>query len=247
MSSNFLQAAALELFSTKIKTAVAGEPADRAAMKTALDAIYNEQSFKSSILEQALRYYQANTLVSTGGKLTGSITVTDGGTGYSVGEIMPVAGATSGYGGAIVVTAVSSGVITACSIWNVGDNYVGALTIDTSGAGNGDAVLAMASSATYEDATLVNDYITVSTNAGIAESVAVNAGGTGYTVNDVLTVTTASGTGLTVKVDTVATGVVTAVSIVTPGSGMSSNTTAGAVTGGTGNDDCTIDVTAYLV
>lgn len=73
--------------------------------------------------------------------------------------------------------------------------------------------------------------------SGLVRTVAVNAGGSGYAVNDVLTV---GADGLTVKVATVSGGVVTGVTIVTPGSGYSV-ASAQATTGG-GGTGCTIDI-----
>jgi len=243
--SNFLQADIVNVLRNKVSTAVATEPADTSALKTLLDAIYNDPDLKGSIVGQILKNYADNT-VTYGGKLNGSVTITNGGTGYSVGDIMPVTGSISGENGSVIVTSVNSGVIDGCEINNAGNKYVGTLTIDTSGKGNSDAVLAMASPATYEEQTIISDYINIAENAGKAKTVAVNAGGTGYAVDDVLSVTTASGTGLTVKVTSVSAGVVTGLSIVTPGSGMTSDTNSGAVTGGTGTG-CTVDVTAYII
>lgn len=68
------------------------------------------------------------------------------------------------------------------------------------------------------------------------------AGGTGYVVNDVLTLTT-GGTGCTVKVLAIGgSGDVTAVQLLTPGSGYSAGA-GNATTGGSGTL-CTIEVTA---
>ena len=67
------------------------------------------------------------------------------------------------------------------------------------------------------------------------------AGGTGYAVGDVLALVDATGSGATVKVTAVAVGVVTAVRLMTGGEAY----TIGEkdVTGGTGNDDCTVEIT----
>jgi len=66
------------------------------------------------------------------------------------------------------------------------------------------------------------------------------AGGTGYAVGDVLALVDATGSGATVKVTAVDTGEVTAVRLMTGGEAY----TIGEkdVTGGTGNDDCTIEI-----
>ena len=70
-------------------------------------------------------------------------------------------------------------------------------------------------------------------------TIAVVVGGTGYSVNDVLTLDT--GTGGTVKVTAVNSGIVTGVSIVTPGTNYPAGSTCG-VSGG-GGSACTIIVT----
>lgn len=75
---------------------------------------------------------------------------------------------------------------------------------------------------------------------GIEEEPTV--GGTGYAVDDELTLVEAGASGATVKVTAVAAGVVTAVRLLTGGQDYS--TGAGKPTsGGTGNDDCTIEIT----
>jgi hypothetical protein len=76
---------------------------------------------------------------------------------------------------------------------------------------------------------------------GKLTSLALVAGGTGYTVGDVLTL--AGGTGGTVTVTSVSGGVVDGFSKTTRGTGYTV-TTPVAVTGGTGNDDATFNVTA---
>ncbi len=65
-------------------------------------------------------------------------------------------------------------------------------------------------------------------------TVGITAGGTGYAVADVLTVTGCSGTGATATVTTVASGVVTAVTIVRPGAGYTVTTGCTTTTGGSG-------------
>jgi hypothetical protein len=78
---------------------------------------------------------------------------------------------------------------------------------------------------------------------GLVTGVSVNAGGTGYAVDDVLTLTNASATDkCTVTVTTVDDGVITGVSLTTAGHAYAVQSYA--VTGGTGNDDATINVTS---
>ena len=69
----------------------------------------------------------------------------------------------------------------------------------------------------------------------------LGAGGTGYTVNDVLTIVQTGGSGGTVTVTSVATGVITGISLTTPGSGYAVANGL-PVTGGTGSD-ATINIT----
>lgn len=78
---------------------------------------------------------------------------------------------------------------------------------------------------------------------GTIATIALNAGGTGYTAGDVLTLQQkASGVQATVRVDTIgALGAITAVTLLTGGTGYAAGQTL-TVTGGTGGDDATIDV-----
>lgn len=77
---------------------------------------------------------------------------------------------------------------------------------------------------------------------GTVATIALGAGGTGYTAGDILTLVSASsGVQATVRVDTVAVGVVTGVTLLTGGTGYAASTTY-AVTGGTGGNDATITV-----
>ena len=79
------------------------------------------------------------------------------------------------------------------------------------------------------------------TYGGHVTAVAVNAGGTGYAVDDVLALTESGSSGdATVTVLTVNAGVVLTVALTDPG--YNYTTGSKAVTGGTGNDDCTITV-----
>jgi hypothetical protein len=69
------------------------------------------------------------------------------------------------------------------------------------------------------------------------------AGGTGYTANDELTVVGGTGPAATIKVLTVNAGVILTVEILTVGSYTVEPENAVAVTGGTGNNDATFDLT----
>lgn len=69
------------------------------------------------------------------------------------------------------------------------------------------------------------------------------AGGTGYTANDELTVVGGTGTAATIKVLTVNAGVILTAEILTVGSYTVEPENAVAVTGGTGNNDATFNLT----
>jgi len=69
------------------------------------------------------------------------------------------------------------------------------------------------------------------------------AGGTGYTANDELTVVGGTGTAATIKVLTVNAGVIETAEILTVGSYTVEPANAVAVTGGTGNNDATFNLT----
>ena len=87
-----------------------------------------------------------------------AISVTDGGSSYSVGDPVIINGSGSG-ATAEVATVGGSGEITGITVTNGGSGYTTA-TIDASGSGNGDAVLAatidldlMASLEAFDEAT----------------------------------------------------------------------------------------------
>ena len=90
----------------------------------------------------------------------------------------------------------------------------------------------------------------VASDVGMVGSIAAapTAGGTGYTVGDTLTIVT-GGTNATCSVDTIsgggATGPVTAVTLLSSGTGGYSVGTGKVTTGGTGNG-CTVNITALL-
>lgn len=69
------------------------------------------------------------------------------------------------------------------------------------------------------------------------------AGGTGYTADDELTVVGGTGTAATIKVLTVNAGVIETAEILTVGSYTVEPANAVAVTGGTGNNDATFNLT----
>ena len=151
-----------DILSTKVlndmiaatKTALAGEPADGAALITALTTVL-DNTVVNAALKQTLEMYK-QTETASGGIITGAA-ITGGGTGYEVGDTFPVTGATSGTGGAVRVTSVAGGVIDGVEVLSVGDSYVGALTVDATGSGNGDAVLT--ATASYDQEAIINEAI----------------------------------------------------------------------------------------
>lgn len=95
----------------------------------------------------------------------------------------------------------------------------------------------------YDDALLRLVDLAVNNNA---IAVAINAGGTGYTVGDILTVsggTVVSSLTLTLEVTSVAAGVIDGIRIFDCGAYSSNPANPVAVTGGTGNDDATFNMT----
>ena len=69
------------------------------------------------------------------------------------------------------------------------------------------------------------------------------SGGTGYSADDELTVVGGTGTAATIKVLTVNAGVIETVELLSVGSYTAEPGNSVAVTGGTGNDDATFDLT----
>jgi len=128
--------------------------------------------------------------------------------------------------GASLTPVVSGGVITSVTVTASGGGscYSGVPTIRQSGAGIRKA------------------RVRALLKYSCIDTVAVSAGGTGYTVGDVLTLTT-TGTGGTVTVSTVSGGVVTAVTVTT--TGKSYTTGVKSTSGGTGTG-CTINITALF-
>ena len=95
----------------------------------------------------------------------------------------------------------------------------------------------------YDDALLRLIDLAIENNA---IAVAINAGGTGYTVGDILTVsggTPVSSLTLTLEVTSVAAGVVDGIRIFDCGAYSANPGNPVAVTGGTGGDDATFDMT----
>ena len=161
-----------------------------------------------------------------------SATIQAGGTGYAVNDIVTLSGGTVVQAAQFKVTTVSSGAITAVSLWTRG-NYqiIPANPVSlTGGSGTGGTL-----NVTWQG-------VVQNTNKEV-NSATVSAGGTGYTVGDILTV---SGGTFSVagqfRVTTVSSGVVTAVVPHTRGDYTATPTNPAATTGGTGTG-CTLTVT----
>ena len=84
-----------------------------------------------------------------------------------------------------------------------------------------------------------------STGVTIIDLASINAGGTGYTKGDMLAISGGTaGEGAIVEATAVASGVVTGITLVHAGTySVEPAATAAATTGGTGGDDCTVDLT----
>ncbi len=156
-----------------------------------------------------------------------SATVAAGGTGYTVNDKITLSGGTSTAPAIFNVDTVSAGVVTAVSVAASGAYTVepGNPVSTTGGTGSG--------------CTLTVTFSTAIT----AASATVAAGGTGYTVGDDITLS--GGTFVTAavfNVDTVSGGVVLTVSVVTAGNYTTKPSDPVSTTGGTGGDDCTLNV-----
>lgn len=91
-----------------------------------------QRNLNSRLVER----YSQNILTQFKNSVVDSITVTDGGSGYSVGDPVLVHG--DGQGATAVVATETGGVIDTISITNAGSGYSVA-TVDCSDSGNGDA------------------------------------------------------------------------------------------------------------
>lgn len=103
----------------------------------------------------------------------------------------------------------------------------------------------------YSVANIKGLFLQIQGNLGATyvASVAVNNGGTAtYIVGDTMTLATGTGTAATFKVLAVATGVITALAVLTPGSyTVNPSTSAVAITGGSGGGSPTVNITLGTV
>jgi len=173
-----------------------------------------------------------------------AVAINAGGTGYTVGDILTVAGGTTTGAGAatLEVTSVSGGVIDGIKV-----KMAGAYSSNPTTTAN--AVTGGTGSSATMDLTMLGYGWTGNRRTQEAASATVAGGGTGYTVNDQITLDAddgaIAGTSAVFNVDSVSGGVITAVSLVTAGdyAEVHGTPTAVSVTGGTGGDDATLNVT----
>lgn len=98
----------------------------------------------------------------------------------------------------------------------------------------------------YDADPLIDVEVGVDTAAGLgANAVAIDGGGTGYTQGDILTVGGGTATrACTLRVTSVNTGVVDGIEVVDPGEYSALPSNPVSVTGGTGGDDATFNLTS---
>jgi len=175
-----------------------------------------------------------------------TVVINNKGTGgtYVVGDIISLSGGTSTHTATFEVTAVTTGQIDTLRRDNDGAYSVptGVTGIATTGGGGSGATV---------DVTYVNNAWVVERETQEANTVSsVGANGTGYTLND--TIDPQAGQGevevqadATFNADTVSTGGITAASVNTGSRGAYDEVPANPVSmeGGTGNDDCTLNLT----
>lgn len=178
------------------------------------------------------------------GRHMATAAISAGGTGYTVGDILSIAGGTKTHTATLEVTTVAAGVITGLRI-----QHGGAYTVDPTTTGN--AVTGGTGINATVNLTMLGTGWTTVRKSQRAVSATIAAGGSGYTVNDKITVEGGLGIGVSgdvtpaiFNVDTEAAGVVTAVSVVTADRGSYEETAANprTTTGGTGTG-CTLNVT----
>lgn len=85
--------------------------------------------------------------------------------------------------------------------------------------------------------------VAASTYGNRVTAAAIVAGGTGYTVSDTLTLVGGTGTAATLNVDSVSGGVIDGISVLTRGAYSATPGDPVSVTGGTGGDDATFNLT----
>jgi len=118
---------------------------DSATVKTSLGNYYF--SNQDARIKNLLIELQSNIpFQSAQGGIIDVVTITNGGTGYSIGDKIVITSLT-GENGGIVVDGVTLGVITSVKVVNNGTGYED-ITLDATNIGNGDAVLTATFTAT---------------------------------------------------------------------------------------------------
>lgn len=140
-----------------------------------------------------------------------SITLTNGGTGYTGTPTVSFSG--GGGTGAAANAVVVGGVVTAIEITNVGSGYTSAPIVTISG-GSGSGAVA-----------------TATVGAGAITNLLIAHGGSGYTVAPTIVISGGGGSGATATA-TVVGGVITAVTLTNPGTGYMTAPTVTVQAGG---------------
>lgn len=166
------------------------------------------------------------------------------GTGYTVDDILTVIGGTSTHVATLRVLTITGGGGTG-PIGTMREETGGAYTVDPPDLATNAVTGGTGSSATVT-LTATSTGWTKNQATQEALSAVVADGGTGYTVSDQITIVGGLGVGVAAvfNVDTAPAGIVGTVSLVTAGDYEAMPSNPASVTGGTGNDDCTLTITA---
>lgn len=170
--------------------------------------------------------------LAAGGAALGSITVTNGGSGYSTAPTVTFTG--GGGTGAAAIAVVQNGAVTAVTITNRGSGYTSAPTIGFTGGGGS------AAAATAVRGELATITVTNYGSGGTITSISVTNGGSGYTSAPTVSFTDSSGSTATATA-TISGGKVTAVTVTNAGKNYSSNTVVNFSGGGGSGATATIN------
>ena len=160
--TNVLQTAVLrEMSDAVLADIVTNEYATPAALHdgvaTLLFGVDNTASgtnYSKTIVSQVLDFTLKNNMV-VGGQLADVGTIDSDGTGYVVGDVLPVYGSTGGSGAALVVTSVNAGAITGLGIHSVGDNYSGTITVSSDNVAGSGLTFTTAPAVSYEPTSVI--------------------------------------------------------------------------------------------
>ena len=190
--------------------------------------------------------------ILTGGatnKMVATVSITDGGTGYTAGDILTLAAPVDGASATVTVSSVAIGVVDGVTLTTQGSNYAtGTKTTTPDGYINTAVIYDGGEGYTVGDYLIVsggdgNGAVIVDTieATGYIDYCVINAIGTDYVIGDHLTVAGGNGDGI-LNVDSVdIDGGILGLSIYAAGTGYSDDTEV-VVTGGTGTD-ATVDIT----